>query len=320
MKKCMENKKKDNRFLLKIIICLALLFIVFLFNNASSISFAKEEEEFCYLSDIPYVAEQSSVGWREISLDKTPDNTALSVKVEGANYTFEKGIFAHATSTVVYDLTDYAEYDYFTAYLGLNTTSTRGDGVAFDVFTSSDGTNWESQLEDGPMDNQPGQNATFVKIDIRNAKYLKLSADDKASNASDHSVYADAKLVKESYDDSNGIKTVAEYDQILKSYEGQEITGDYELTLLQRELVKKAGPYALKRFTNESEANRQMFSWLMNDVENLRLYIMGGTPEGGSYYNSLTQLSRLYDEYSSDFTNNELLNNTWYPDMTNGDL
>lgn len=320
MKKCMENKKKDNRFLLKIIICLALLFIVFLFNNASSISFAKEEAEFCYLSDIPYVAEQSSVGWREISLDKTPDNTALSVKVEGANYTFEKGIFAHATSTVVYDLTDYAEYDYFTAYLGLNTTSTRGDGVTFDVFTSSDGTNWESQLEDGPIDKQPGQNATFVKIDIRNAKYLKLYADDKTSNASDHSVYADAKLVKESYDDSNGIKTVAEYDQILKNYEGQEITGDYELTLLQRELVKKAGPYALKRFTNESEANRQMFSWLMNNVENLRLYIMGGSPEGGSYYNSLTQLSRLYDEYSSDFTNNECLNNTWYPDMTYGDL
>lgn len=320
MKKCMENKKKDNRFLLKIIICLALLFIVFLFNNASSISFAKEEAEFCYLSDIPYVAEQSSVGWREISLDKTPDNTALSVKVEGANYTFEKGIFAHATSTVVYDLTDYAEYDYFTAYLGLNTTSTRGDGVTFDVFTSSDGTNWESQLEDGPIDKQPGQNATFVKIDIRNAKYLKLYADDKVSNASDHSVYVDAKLVKESYDDSNGIKTVAEYDQILKNYEGQEITGDYELTLLQRELVKKAGPYALKRFTNESEANRQMFSWLMNNVENLRLYIMGGSPEGGSYYNSLTQLSRLYDEYSSDFTNNECLNNTWYPDMTYGDL
>lgn len=316
----MKNKKKDNRFLLKIIICLALLFIVFLFNNASSISFAKEEAEFCYLSDIPYVAEQSSVGWREVTLDKTPDNTALSVKVEGANYTFEKGIFAHATSTVVYDLTDYAEYDYFTAYLGLNTTSTRGDGVTFDVFTSSDGTNWEAQLEDGPIDKQPGQNATFLKIDIRNAKYLKLCADDKASNASDHSVYADAKLVKESYDDSNGIKTVAEYDQILKNYEGQEITGDYELTLLQRELVKKAGPYALKRFMNESEENRQMFTWLMNSVDNLRLYIMGGTPDGGSYYNSLVQLSRLYNEYSTDFSNNECLNNKWYPDMTYGDL
>ena len=253
MKKNMKNKESQTKFLFKIGICFALLFMVFLSMDTSYVSMATEEKEFCYLSDIPYMADQSSVGWREVTLDKTPDNTALSVKVEGANYTFEKGIFAHATSTVVYDLTDYAEYDYFTAYLGLNTTSTRGDGVIFDVLTSSDGTNWESQLENGPIDKQPGQNATFVKIDIRNAKYLKLSADDKASNGNDHSVYVDAKLIKESYDDSNGIKTIAEYDQILKNYEGQEITGDYELTLLQRELVNKAGPYALKRFMNESE-------------------------------------------------------------------
>ena len=182
MKKNMKYKESQTKFLFKIGIFFALLFMVFLSMDTSYVSMATEEKEFCYLSDIPYMADQSSVGWREVTLDKTPDNTALSVKVEGANYTFEKGIFAHATSTVVYDLTDYAEYDYFTAYLGLNTTSTRGDGVIFDVLTSSDGTNWESQLENGPIDKQPGQNATFVKIDIRNAKYLKLSADDKASN------------------------------------------------------------------------------------------------------------------------------------------
>ncbi len=317
----MKNKKDDVRFLLKIVICLALLFIIFLLNNASSISFAKEEAEFCYLSDIPYVTEQSSVGWREISLDKTPDNTALSVKVEGSNYTFEKGIFAHATSTVVYDLTDYAGYDYFTAYLGLNTTSTRGDGVTFDVFTSSDGTNWESQLEDGPIDKQPGQNATFVKIDIRNVKFLKLYADDKASNASDHSVYADAKLTKATYNDGNVVTSIQEYDKKIKAYANPDLSNpEFELLVLQRNFVNKAGQYALNRFASESEANKQTLSWLMNNLENLRLYMLGGTPEGGSYYNSLTQLSRLYDEYSSDFTNNELLNNTWYPDMTYGYL
>ena len=316
----MKDKKSEVKFLFKISICFALLFVIFLARDSFYVSFAAEENEFCYLSDIPYVANQSTVGWREVSLDKTPDNTELSVKVEGSNYTFKKGIFAHATSSVVYDLTNNLGYDYFTAYLGLNTTSTKGDGVVFDILTSPDGTNWESKLENGPIDKQPGQNATFVKIDIRNAKFLKLVADDKASNAQDHSVYADAKLIKEGYDDSNGIKTVAEYDQILKNYEGQEITGDYELTLLQRELVNKAGPYALKRFTNESEENRQMFTWLMNSVDNLRLYIMGGTPDGGSYYNSLVQLSRLYNEYSTDFSNNECLNNKWYPDMTYGDL
>ena len=102
----------------------------------------------------------------------------MSLKIEGATYTFEKGIFAHATSTVVYDLTNYSEYDYFTAYLGLNTTSTRGDGVKFDIFTSEDGKTWESKMENGPLDKLPGQNATFVKIDIKEANYLKLVADD----------------------------------------------------------------------------------------------------------------------------------------------
>ncbi len=38
----------------------------------------------------------------------------------------------------------------------------------------------------------------------------------------------------------------------------------------------------------------------MNDVENLRYYILGGTPNGG-HFNSLKQLTRLLKEYKSDF-------------------
>ena len=34
----------------------------------------------------------------------------------------------------------------------------------------------------------------------------------------------------------------------------------------------------------------------------MRYYVLGGSPEGNSYYNSLTQLSRLYKEYKNDFT------------------
>ena len=276
-----------------------------------------EGKNFCYLSDIEYIRNQSSVGWREITLDKTPDNTPLSLKVEGAAYTFEKGIFAHATSTVVYDLTNYSEYDYFTAYLGLNTTSNRGDGVKFDIFTSVDGTTWESKMENGPLDKLPGQDATFVKIDIKEANYLKLVADDKVANASDHSVYADAKLIKEGYDENSGMKTLAEYDEILKKYENQDIkeNEEYELILLQRELVSRAGEYALKRFINENEANRETIEWLFKDVENIRYYILGGTPTG-SYYNSLKQLTRLLQEYKSDFDITETLPSG----VTKGDL
>ena len=50
----------------------------------------------------------------------------------------------------------------------------------------------------------------------------------------------------------------------------------YELVLLQRELVSNAGQYALKRFCSESEENQATLSWLMNDLDTLKLYILGG--------------------------------------------
>ena len=43
--------------------------------------------------------------------------------------------------------------------------------------------------------------ANFAKIDIRGVKYLKLYANDNGSNGNDHSVWADAKLIKEGYKD-----------------------------------------------------------------------------------------------------------------------
>lgn len=289
----------------KIIVSIVFSFIfILIFLGIFTKEVYADENKFCYLSDIPYVANKSSVAWKQITADKTPDNTPLSIKIENAAYTFEKGIFAHANSTVVYDLTNYSEYAYFTSYLGLNTTSTRGDGVKFDIFTSVDGTTWESKMENGPLDKLPGQNATFVKIDIRGAKYLKLVANDKGSNASDHSVYVDAKLIKEDYNENEniGIKTVEEYNDILKKYDGQDIkkNEEYEFILLQRELVSRAGEYALKRFVTENESNKATIEWLFSDIENIRYYILGGTPTGG-YYNSLKQLSRLLQAYKSDF-------------------
>ena len=86
---------------------------------------------------------------------------------------------------------------------------------------------------------------------------------------------------------------------------GQELTGEYELTVLQRELVSRAGQYALKRFAGESEENKQALSWLMNDVENLRLYILGGKPTG-SYLSSLKVLNNLYKTYKEDFKIQEI--------------
>ncbi len=287
-----------------------------------------EENQEIYLSDIDYTSDSRS-GWGSLLKDKTSNNSKISVKIEGAYYTFEKGMWAHATSTLIYDISEISNtYRYFTAYLGLNqTAASSSNGVIFKIYTSNDKKNWNLVHDTGVV--KPGANATLVQIDITNAHYLKLVADSNGSNGNDHSVYADAKLVKNIENDNvidlgngNVIKSLEQYDKMLKEqYTNATLDNkDYELVLLQREFIKNVGQYALKRFVEESDAHKETLNWLFNNVDNLRLYIGGGAPDGGSYYNSLSVLSNLYNTYKADLNNTTLLNNKWYPSLTYGDL
>ncbi len=318
-----NNKSKTN-FLFKLSFCFVLILILFLLPKTSNKSFAANEE-FCYLSDIPYDASQSKSGYGSFIMDKAGNNSLISVKIEGGYYSFEKGIWAHAASKLVYDLRNY-DYDYFTAYIGLNkTAASSSNGVKFKIYTSEDGKNWNLQTDENPAVCKPGDNATFVKINIKNEKFLKLEADSNGANGNDHSVYADAKLIKETYKEPGDdlVPSIDELDRKIKTeFAGADLATnkEYELTLLKRELINRVGNYALKRFLSASPENKETYTWLTSNVDNIRLYILGGTPEGGSYFNSLTQLSRLYNEYKDDFIITEKLNNTWYPNMTYGDL
>lgn len=321
------NKGNKDKFLFKILICLVLLLIIFLLPKYSNKSFAAEQEEspeFVYLSDIQYSS--AKVGWGKINLDGTDSGAEFSIKIEGGTYNFRKGIWAHASSEIVYNLTDYQDYDYFTTYMGVNTTSgNRGNGVKFYIYTSTDGKQWNLKTEAEPQAIMSSNDAIFVKIDITDAKFLKLVAKDNGSNGNDHSVYVDAKLIKETYKEPGEelVPSIEKLDQKIKNEFANanlETDPEYELTLLKRELVDRVGNYALRKFLNASEENKETYSWLTSNLDVLRLYILGGTPDGGSYFNSLTQLSRLYNEYKDDFTLTEKLNNNWYPDMTYGDL
>lgn len=149
MKENIKSNKSKPKILLKISICFAVLLIVFLLAQADMLNrvYAADSDEFCYLSDIPI--KQSSSGWGNIILDKASNGQLISVKVENGAYSFEKGIWAHATSTVIYDLSNYSDYKYFTSYIGLNTSAaSSSNGVKFSIYTSADGKNWEIQLKD----------------------------------------------------------------------------------------------------------------------------------------------------------------------------
>jgi len=97
---------------------IGILFVVVavITNKSTALDVAAEEKQFIYLSDIPYIKEQSHVGWGSLTLDANLEsqynNGLISLIVDGNQKLFFKGISAHATSTVVYDLTGY-NYDYF---------------------------------------------------------------------------------------------------------------------------------------------------------------------------------------------------------------
>ena len=330
MRRKIKNNNSKIKYILTISICFVVLLLIFLLTQENimngTYTVLANESDFCYLSDIPYDTRQSKPGWGTIHINETDGGANFSVKIEGALYSFEKGIWAHASSKVVYDLTNYSDYDYLTTYMGVNNTSgNRGNGVKFYIYTSTDGSNWELKTEENPPVIKSADNAIFAKIDIKGAKFLKLEANDNGSNGNDHSVYVDAKLIKETYKEPGEelVPSIDELDNKIKTeFANADLTNpEYELTLLKRELINRVGNYALKRFLGESEQNTNTYVWLTSNLDVLRLYMLGGTPEGGSYYNSLTQLSRLYDEYSNDFTNSQRIQNDWCPaNMTKGDL
>ena len=80
-------------------------------------------------------------------------------------------------------------------YVGLNRTSTAGDGVKFFIYTSDKDNfyregaeNWTIQSDANRVYTR-GQDAVKIEIDIRGAKYLRFTAHQNTGNSSDHAVY-----------------------------------------------------------------------------------------------------------------------------------
>lgn len=257
-------------------------------------SLAAQSDQVHYLSDLECT--KCEVGYGTMQKDQI-NGDIITLRLGGEVTEFEKGIFAHANSELIYDLRS-LDYDYFTSYIGIDSRQgNNGDGVKFYIYTSKNGIDWDVRMESEVLKGKDA--AQLVDIHISDEQYLKLVVDQLENNGNDHSVYADARLIKEEYFDSN-IKRISEYDEEIKNlYENNTELSQYELTLLQREFVSDIGYTTLQDFVKESYENQDTVNWLMNDVDHLRLYIMGGEPNG-SYQNSLRILSQLLNTYEAD--------------------
>ena len=328
MREITNNKKLKLMFIM-LISFIALLIMISLPKSV----FADTTNNDCvYLSDIEYDKENSKVGWGSITPDsnlETQYNHGLiTLIVDGKPKYFLKGMSAHATSTLIYDISKY-QYKYFSTYIGVDESrKDYGNGVKFKISTSANGKDWEDKTDDEIKNSvfKGNTEAKLVKIELGNAKFIKLEALENGNNSSDHSVYANAKLYNDGYVEPDSkpvefIKTVEEYDNLLRAANlSTNMSEDTEKILLQRTFVNNVGYDLLLAIVNQNEDYRTAVSWMMNDLDNLRLYVLGGEPDGGSYYNSIKELARLYKEYHDDFLDDTPTNNIWVKGLTKGQV
>ena len=144
-------------------------------------------DDFTYLSDLNWKSETHT--YTKPVKDTNISGATISLTDESGNAkNFEKGIGSHATTTITYDLTG-KDYAYFTSYIGVTRNMYNSiASIGFDVYV--DGVlKYSSEVMTGKMPMK------FIKVDINDAKELKLVVNDGGNNiGSDHGAWADAKL------------------------------------------------------------------------------------------------------------------------------
>lgn len=341
--KMMANRRNGRwaMFLAVVLVFVGVLFYQVLVSRAQTVrksissgevvdfSPLSQKIEYKYLTDSDYLFAAS--GYGAVLKDATSTGAKISLKVGGSYKEFNKGIWAHATSNVYYDLRSYKEegFAYLLVYVGLNKTANTTGNVKFSVYTSAaeefsaaNSGDWVVLPEMDGVVMTSSMEAKFLRIDIRNINYIRFYADSNGSNSNDHAVYGDLKLVKADYDANEYlVPAVSELEEkIVGEFAGEDLgnNSDYELNVLRRTLVERLTRQTILDFLQGSEENCETFSWFYNDLNALRLYINGGKiSKLGTYKRSLEVLSELYHTYRDDLKDGTPLKTT---SGTRGDL
>lgn len=274
-------------------------------NSLSQGSVLSISDNSVYLSDIDYDTNLSYTKWKNIMRDTNSNGNSIQLKIDGEVVTFTKGMGAHATSEIVYDISEYSnKYTRLSACLGVDYSQLgKGNGVKFTIYTSDDCKNWTPIKESGVL--TPTDNSLYVDLNVEDVKYIKLYASDNGSNANDHAVYADARLITKDYDLSSentmdDIYKTSYYDSILKNNTIENNIENNGKLILQRALVNRVGYYNLQNLYKKSEANKVGIDFLVNNERALKYFITNGEATiNGSYNTSISSFCNIYNKYKS---------------------
>ena len=157
-----------------------------------------------YISDKEWKSANS--GWRSVKKDlSVEDNTITLLGEDGQEVQYTKGLGTHATSTIVYDLSE-ENYKFFEAYVGVDREmrNSKVSSLNFEIY--ADG---KKVFDSGIMNsNTPKKH---VLVPIVGVSELKLVAKDGGNgNGGDHADWADAKLLYADSKDFTALEKIVE--------------------------------------------------------------------------------------------------------------
>ncbi|MGU9101055.1 NPCBM/NEW2 domain-containing protein [Clostridium perfringens] len=155
------------------------------YTKTSKVNVVSRKE---YMSDL--TPKKSSNGWGTVRKDKSISGGVIGLTRDGDFVDYNKGLGLHSNAEYVYDL-EGKDYDYFESYVGVDKamSSRPASSVIFKVLVDG-----EEKFNSGVMRSTTPQK--YVKVDVKNAKELKLIVNDAGDgDSSDHASFGDAKLV-----------------------------------------------------------------------------------------------------------------------------
>ena len=214
--------------------------------------------DYSYLTDYDWNAAQYNytVPKKDISIS---GNTLRLTDENGEEVSFERGVGAHSTSTITYDLTD-KDYVYFSSYVGVDRGMYNTVGsVSFEVYIDG-----EKKFDSGLMTSK--EPMKYLEVDINGAKELKLVVTDGGNgNGSDHGTWGDSKLhfAKDAQGNYEELESLVNE---VKNYE-QDIYSEESFKVLQ-EALKKAEEMLADKISIQDEI-KLMVDELKISISNL---------------------------------------------------
>ncbi len=254
-----------------------------------------------YLSDLNHIPSGTSVSSGGYKKDNSPSGSQIQLRVDGSVVVFDKGIGAHAPSTVTFNIARYhRDYPRFHARLGVDARQGSKGNVRFQILGSNtltgygDNTGWTVLLTTEAL--TAASAAVEVDLDVSEYTYLRLYADPLGGNGNDHSVYADARLIKADHNvDSEyfpRLHSLAWYDQQLSQNDFSHNLETNRKLIQEREFVSRVGLAVIQNSVKNSNTMADTLTWLLDDPDALELFIETGNIPAPA--NTLSALDTLY--------------------------